>query len=389
MTKESQTVLTTSPRCLRLYGPDCPEWTKYCIRAGCDFFHKSDYHRLSAEQSGAEPWMVVYGNLEKFIAWPYLLQKITNLGRSAESIYDVTSVYGYPGPLLYQCEGDAAFLKQAWAAFVTIWHEQSVVSVFTRFHPLLHNGPWVEQLRSSSVMGGASAIGNTVSIDLNRSQADIWRGYDRTLRQWLRRCEAAGVTTEWDPEWKYIDDFVRIYHSTMRRNNAAPFYFFTQSYFRQLSEIAGEHGGLLVIKYANEVIAATVLLECDGLVNAFLLASDERFVYLSPSKKAIHEAQKWAQASGHRVLHLGGGRGGRNDDPLFRFKSQFSNQFHSFITGRWILNQSAYQGLHEEHRRRAILVGGLDEEFFPSYRSPIVPIQAKTFEGVGPKAGIG
>lgn len=66
----------------------------------------------------------------------------------------------------------------------------------------------------------------------------------------------------------------------------------------------------MLTKSGKELAAAALLIEYDGIVTLHLMASDERFSPLSPSKLTIHDAAVWAKSRGHRLLVLGGGRGG-------------------------------------------------------------------------------
>jgi hypothetical protein len=318
----------------------------------------------------------MYGSKEKFVAWPYLLRNIESADDSDAKLRDVTSVYGYPGPLVHNCERDDEFLTRSWEAVVDAWRSQGAISAFTRFHPILNNVQAVSSLLPSpelNVRGGPFAQGRTVVIDLLKSEAEVWEGYKRNVRSALRRCASAGLVTESDPDWRYLDDFVRLYYKTMQRNQAVSFYFFSKDYFGDLRKALGSRGSLMITKQGDEVIAGGLLMECNGIVNLHLLAADDRFGNLSPSKMVINESQLWARRRGNRLLHLGGGRGSRNDDPLFRFKTLFSEDCYPFYTGRWILDQAAYDFLSQERRREN---EKLTHSYFPTYRAPFPNIAA-------------
>jgi hypothetical protein len=109
-----------------------------------------------------------------------------------------------------------------------------------------------------------------------------------------------------------------------------------------------------------------------------LAASHDRSDALSPNKSLFHAAQIFARSRGNRFLHIGGGRGSRDDDPLFRFKAQFSSTHLPFYTGRWVLNTEAYDSLAAERRRQAGLHGDsyLAPTYFPIYRAPLINIPA-------------
>jgi sugar O-acyltransferase (sialic acid O-acetyltransferase NeuD family) len=350
------------------------EWTDYIERTKHDFFHRAEYHRFTETCQGGKGWLCVYGTWDKFIAWPIMIEEIEP--SEVSTLKDVSSVYGYAGPVACGCENDREFLSTAWKEVTDLWRSQDIVSVFARFHPLIANHRLLPHLRDDRTHLGFEhdlfAEGATVAIDLRRPPEDIWQSYDRRLRQALRRLSSVEMTVTPDPDWLYLDDFVRLYHATMSRNNANPFYFFSVDYFRKLRQELGSQGSLLVTKYGEQVASIALLIEYGSVVNVHLLASDDTLGSLSPSKLTIHEAQAWARGRGNRFLHLGGGRGSRMDDPLFRFKSMFSDQAYAFYTGRWILDREAYQALRAKYKKQDEPKSvGTSGSFFPAYRRPI------------------
>jgi sugar O-acyltransferase (sialic acid O-acetyltransferase NeuD family) len=369
--------IVKSAKALTILTASSSQWSEFLERAPHDFFHTSNYHQVSECFGKGKALLAVYGDLDKFVAWPYLVQEIEGFERTAaENLRDITSVYGYAGPIGYACDQDNAFLASAWDGMLEMWRSQSIVSVFTRLHPLLGNHRWLHHLRGDGEMPAlvdeGCGEGTTVAVDLSASPEETWNSYKRQLRQSLRRLMSLSMSTTPDPEWRHFDDFVRLYYKTMKRNGSASFYVFPARQFKQLKAALGPHGSLMVTEHEGEVAAAALLIEYAGIVNVHLLATDERFAQLSPSKLLIHEAQIWARSRGNRFLHLGGGRGSRSDDPLFRFKALFSSAFFPFHTCRWILNQSAYDDLAAERRNQSskLRCGEMSKTHFPAYRAP-------------------
>lgn len=353
-------------------------WTAYLDGIPHDFYQTRGYHLLHEEFGGDEAWLAVYEDGPKRFLWPYLKRDISGSGRPSKSLCDVTGVYGYAGPLANEdAASEQQFLGSALKELVTEWHRQGVVSIFTRFHPLLENHRFfcTQQITESGwqVHGECSSSGKTVVIDLTRSQEEVWAAYPRQLRHSIGRSRDSGLSSEWDPEWRHLDEFVALYYETMKRNNASPFYYFPVEYFRTLKQVAGEHGSLIVTKHSGEVLSIGLLFEYQGVVSLHLLANSSQASHLSPSKLTIHDAQTWARARGNRLFHLGGGRGNRDDDALFQFKARFSRVSRPFFTGRWIVDKSTYNFLSEARRQRGIALGKAmaDETFFPFYRAPI------------------
>jgi hypothetical protein len=364
--------MTSSTKLVRACSP---EWDDYLARVPHDFFQTAEYHAFSAAEC-SEAWILIYGNPEKFVAWPYLLQAIDTGSDVGAQFRDITSVYGYSGPVVHNCIEDKAFLENAWEAFIEAWRAQMVVSVFTRFHPILDNQAWLQpEWIKPGVLGHTYKEGKTVAIDLTKSPEEIWADYQRKLRQHLRRVEREHeFMTLHDPEWEHLDEFIAMYYATLQRNNAAPFYFFSRDYFIALKQTLGPHGSLFHCTCGSTIAAALLIIEYGGIASVHLAASHDRSDALSPNKWLFHAAQNFSRSRGNRFLHIGGGRGSRDDDPLFRFKAQFSSTHLPFYTGRWVLNTEAYDSLAAERRRQAGLLGDsyLAPTYFPIYRAPLI-----------------
>ncbi|MBV8820737.1 MAG: GNAT family N-acetyltransferase [Acidobacteriaceae bacterium] len=224
------------------------------------------------------------------------------------------------------------------------------------------------------VVDELSSVGRTVSIDLTIPELEIISGYKRQLRQNLSRNEELGMTTEIDLEWRYLDDFAAMYDETMRRNKASAFYFFSREYLQNLKQALGSHGLLVLVKIKGNPAAAVLLIEYRGLATVHLACTAAEYQSLSPGKTAFHEAAMWARRRGNRCLHLGGGRGASDRDPLFLFKMAFCPRAHArtFGIGRWILNQTCYDGLTKAHTAFAANNHQqLDPGYFPAYRAPV------------------
>jgi hypothetical protein len=114
---------------------------------------------------------------------------------------------------------------------------------------------------------------------------------------------------------------------------------------------------------------------CDGIAQDHLGGTRKKFLAYSPDRLVVDAERRWAADQGLRVLHLGGGVGGR-EDSLFRFKAGFSNRRHRFATWRWVLRPDVYSMLCQQndqgksrHGKRASA-----PHYFPAYRAPVVDL---------------
>jgi hypothetical protein len=342
-------------------------WPEYLQTTSHDFYYTANYHEFAQQQGEGEAWLAIVGTPEKFIAWPFLLRSMD------QGLLDITSVYGYAGPLAFGCAEGERFLLDGWEALVARWREIGVVSAFCRFHPLLQNHYWVIDAPALELMRG----GQTVSVDLLSSDEQSWADYRNMHRRHMNRARRAGLVCEIDCGFTNLDDFVRLYHGTMRRNSAAAEYFFSAESFDLLRRKLHPAISLHVARMGTQVAAAALVSEYQGIVQYLFGGVDDQFLEISPLKLLLESVRRWGRSRGNRVLHLGGGRGGR-EDSLFYFKSGFSHRLHTFYTGRCIINPALYKSLSEEHEKEARKRGTLlDPRFFPAYRAPFAETTAE------------
>ncbi len=350
-------------------------WDGLFGEAARDVYQLAGYHEFARQCGEGSPYLVVVGDHDRGFAWPYLLRRVDAIsGLEGSDATDVGSVYGYPGPVAWGCAAGDPFLEQAWSEVVRVWRDQGAVSAFTRFHPLLGNAslvvdiPWTD---GGPLQGDPVAVvGPTVSIDCTLTDEEATAGYARALRQHIRNGRAAGLTTELDEQWTALPDFVELYRQTMARNGASDYYFFDLDYFQRLRAALPGQLHLIVTRLDGTIGAVGIFTEFDGIVQSHLVGTNADLRAHSPFKILLDDVRMWARSRGDRLVHLGGGRGGRADS-LFRFKGEFSRRRHDFHTGRWVLDASAYHALTEARREReGHDAPPLDQAYFPAYRAP-------------------
>jgi hypothetical protein len=355
-----------------LITPGQPAWDDRLAVARRDIYHLAGYHAYAEGSGEGDPKLICVNDRERGLAWPYLLRRVDAIeGLAGTDATDVTSVYGYPGPIAWGCQPGDAFLTRAWQEILEVWRQQRVVSVFTRFHPLLGNAAIVAELpppadRAEMRWPHPLVPGSTtVSIDCRLDDDAARRGYAKVLRQEIDAARRAGLATEVDADWSEIETFTRLYGETMERSGAGAEYALGLSDVRRLRGALGGRLHLLVTRWKDDVAAACLFTELDGIVQAHLAGTNDDLRHLSPLKVLLDDARSWARGRGNHVLHLGGGRAGK-EDSLFAFKARFSPARHAFHTGRWILEPRLYREFVATRYRS---LGDCDEEYFPAYRA--------------------
>lgn len=305
--------------------------------------------------------------------FPYVLRTLEDvLGCEGRCYFDVTSVYGYGGPLA-SANASPEFLKAAWRELMANWRASGVISAFTRFHPLLQNVRFVEALAEEpTLFEGQKAIlcGDTVSVDLSQPDAEQFQRYQKNLRNELRKAYSLGFEVSQVDFESSAACFVDLYTQTMKRRNASGEYLIDRDWLLRFGRSLKDHCCLLAAHLQGEVTAMLLVMEYGGFVHAHLTGIDDRFTSYSPLKPLLDGTRMWASARANRILHLGGGIGARHDS-LFQFKRHFSPDTNPFHIGCWILNRKLYGELTASNEELPVegLASPLDEpKPFPAYR---------------------
>lgn len=349
-----------------------PKWDTVVKQLPHDVYHLRSYHDLAEKNGNGRAFVACYRENGSVFGWPFLLRDLMDVSQDPNS-FDVTSVYGYPGPSVTE-GASLEFVQRALDCTFQCWREQGVVSVFTRFSPFLENHLPVQDAKSP--FGAArpeeseyfvSQVGRVVGIDLQTSEEELFQGYDKILRQNIRRGLRAGLTMTVDETWEGLDQFLELYYETMEKNQAPRSYYVDSSSLRELKARLKECAHLVVLRAGPDIACMMIVLEYGSIGHAHLAGSSARFAELSPLKVLIHQVALWAQGRNLRFLDLGGGRGG-SEDSLFQFKKKFSHHYLPFYVGRWVLDRDKYDDLC---RRKAFGdTGQAASSYFPRYRVP-------------------
>lgn len=213
--------------------------------------------------------------------------------------------------------------------------------------------------------------GDTVVVDLTRSNEELWRATRSRFRTDIQALCRRGFNASMDQSCTRLADFQALYYQTMKRVGATPEYFFSDDYYTALRERLNGRLYLCSVESDGRVACGGLFTEMDGIVQYHLGGTHEEFLSFSPSKLMFHFVRSWAKKRANAILHIGGGHGGAADN-LFHFKRGFSSQTVPFCTWRLVADVDAYERLIA----RWLALGGDDsiessDDYFPAYRRPL------------------
>lgn len=320
-----------------------------------DIYFTDAYCHIYENNGEGKAQLFVYEDGEACICYPYLLRKIEASSTFEEPLYDITTPYGYGGPLTNI--QDEAERKYHFSRFENVFgqycREKNIVTEFVRFHPLIRNDRDCKSIQP--ILNR-----NTVSLTLQEDEAALMDSLRNKGRNRVKYAMKQGLTVTREG-LDHLDWFAENYAKTMEKNQADTYYFFSKAFLQDTVELLEDHLTIFAARYEGEIIASVMYMHYNGYVSYHLTGSKQEYLHLAPSNLLVWHAAAWFGKLGYKSLHLGGGY--RQDDDLLRFKRNFTkNPLLEFYTGKKVHLPAQYERL----------TAGISmaDDFFPLYRHP-------------------
>ena len=335
---------------------DDAQWDELVARLDADdVYLRLDYHRASAELEPvpALPVLLHWRSEDGAeVALPLLLRALPG-GLDG---WDATSAYGYGGPIA--ANGTTIDTAAFGAALDTWARANRAAATFLRFHPLLENA------RLAPATAELIELGSTVAWDVSAERGELLPLMHSHHRRAARKADRAELEVRVTAGATDLTAFRAMYDDTMRRQEAADFYFFPDAYWEAL--VATGAGGELVLIEGlldGEPVAAQLCFARGPWLHYHLGASADAARAIGASNRCFLAAAEWAQSRGMTRFHLGGGVGGGSDSPLFVFKHRYdpSSEPHPFHVAKLV---------HDVELYRAAAGTDSTAGYFPPWRAP-------------------
>lgn len=253
------------------------------------------------------------------------------------SYYDLATPYGYGG-FIFDGNPSPDDIRQFYETYIRWLQRQNIVSEFVRYHPLLHNAEWLREVSC------ITDLGRTIAIDLQSPEV-IWNNFTPQNRNNIRKAQNSDVVVRHGKDWKLFVEFSKMYEATMDQDEADPYYYFEEAFYRSICYDLTDHQEVFYAERDGKILAMVIMLFANKLMHAHLACSLCQYRFLQPSNLLFYEASLWGCSQGFRALHLGGGVC-CDEDNLFRFKQSFNRHSDNrFSVGKYIVNQKIYESL--------------------------------------------
>lgn len=324
---------------------DVAEWTKLLKVLGySDIYHTFEFTSLDSERMGGVANLIIVNMPTGIIGLPAIFRKIPNENRHIDAV----SVYGYNGVLTSSSiipEDFASGVKKIKTALI----ERDCVALFNR-----------ESNFTRYRLPESTETGKVLAVDLMQDPEEYEKSLAEGHRQEIKALRKLNYTVVKSTDLKVIQDFHEVYEHTMLRRGAKINYFFSVKYFESVLKIHSSAPDLRAVYHDGKMIAGAIFIT-QGDHMYYMFSGSILGVSQYPVMKLIlDQVIRENLNNGKKLLHLGGGLGGKQDS-LYHFKFGFGKVILPFYTTQWILMPEVYNRLSTH-----VLT---ETSFFPKYRS--------------------
>jgi hypothetical protein len=297
------------------------------------------------------------------ILYPFILRPLSEEPWAAPGTdhCDLTTPYGYGGPFAWGAT--PAEVHLFWSRFDEWAAGQKVATSFARLS--------LFQDQRLPFHGENVECGPNIVRRLDVTPEQLWEDYRPEARKYILRAREGGVRVEFDPQGQRLDDFLKIYTSTMDRRQASVGYYFPRTFFEALIQSLAGYFTFVHAMVGSKVVSSEILLLSSTHAYSYLGGTLAEAFAMGPNYLIKHESFIHCRERSVRSVVLGGGY--QPNDGILRYKRHFGrNGEVPYLLGRKVYDPAGAR-LLVERRGQWEREQGRDwspaPEFFPEYRS--------------------
>ena len=306
-----------------------------------DIYFTPEYYNLYEDLGEGKAKCFVFEKDGEIALYPFLLNSVNELGYDLDKqYYDIQGAYGYNGVVSSSYSDD--FISSFYSSFDDYVLKNNIIAEYTRFHPILHNEKF-------NIDINVIEDRKTLFLDISKEYNDIWENcYSSVNRNMIRKAIKKNISLSISNEENDYLSFYEIYKSTMQNVGADEYYYFSENYFKNIKNLLGNNIKLIIAEINGKLICAMLLIFDGKYAHYFLSGRLREYSNTGVNNLILDEAIKIAKNEGCSCFHFGGGTTNSPNDPLLKFKSNFSKDKLTFYIGKKIHNNVVYNEITKQ-----------------------------------------
>mgnify|MGYP006280820329 CR=1 FL=1 len=329
------------------------EWNSYFEQIDNkqqDIYYKPEYYELFEKEGVGKAKCFVFKMNKEIALYPFILNSVNRLGYKLENEYfDIQGAYGYNGVISTSYKND--FRTSFFQALNQYCHNANIIAEFIRFNPLIKN-------HNFCILDEAIYLKDNVLIDLEPKLDEIWmKSFDNGVRKAVKKGRRNQLKFESylgsELNNELLEEFIRIYYSTMKRNKAKDFYFFSRKYFNNVIKLLPENSLFSFVKKHDDYISIEFNYFHKLYAYGFCGGTLAKYFKYSPNSFLRFELIKVLKNIGIKYYSIGSGI--KRNDSIYKFKKSFSRNIkNKFYIGKRIYNEEVHNKVIKQWKQKSI-----------------------------------
>ena len=175
------------------------------MKNNLDFYFDEHYGELYEKLEGGKAEIFKYEDENGVVTNQFIKRKIKDKV-DGKTYYDLTTPYGYGGPVINKCTGDKKVLVKKYEESLKKYClENDIVSEFVRFHPIVENALDFKDVYNTIYMR------KTLGTNLKDYDDPVQSEFSKSCRKTIRQVLKEGITFRYINNADDLKDFKRVY----------------------------------------------------------------------------------------------------------------------------------------------------------------------------------
>ena len=309
-----------------------------------DIYYTSQYFLAALKLDPGEALLFYYKDEDGEVAYPFIKRQVSD---EAIPYFDVTTPFGYGGPILKAIKNQANLAANFRKAFVEYCRNEKIIAEYIRFHPLKENAKFFKDHLKISPLYETFTIKLKDSLTYRKktqaSPEEVEKGSELVVKK-------LGTV-------RHMFEFLVLYYSAARRREEADsYYFFTNDYFETLISSMGPNLHLFGAYHENKLVSACYVLAMGDTIYYHLEGSLAEVDSENTMQALLLKVAEWGEENYYAYFHLGGDFLGETNKERQLKRGIANCEPATFSIGQQIHNHQIYNNLlpleEEDIKRR-------------------------------------
>lgn len=314
------------------------------------------YARLFEEKESAKAETFSYESDKGRIDHVYLKREIPTRIKD-ETYFDITTPYGYGGPVIVYGEDTEGLMHEYSRAFHEYCQDNRIVSEFVRFH--LFESKEVRDSYNGEVTLIGSHIVKPLNYPLNTNMSS-------DVRRSLKKADQLGMTINVDTTGEHIEQFLSIYYEMLIRHQASSYYHFPRSFFDHMHKDLQGRFAYVSAGIDGKTICSRLVIFGEKYGFGFLGGTLKDYFYTQATTVVDYHILRILKDRDCLFFSFGGGL--KENDGIYKYKRKFNKDGDQpFYVGKTIHLPGNYDELVRQCQSTDPAKSSTT--FFPLYRA--------------------